>query len=141
MTFLKYFSLLIILPVVLFTACKEYNSLDSIEITPLVAHGSDNAASSLYVCDSSGDQFRQFQVIGTYDDDDTEDLSSEVTWTADSTGDEYLSENVPGLVSCTSNIGLFGIKATYTFENEVSGEGEETNSSELTDTIIMQGIN
>ena len=139
MTFLKYFSLLIILPVVLFTACKEYNSLDSIRIEPLSSNVSDTPSSKIYVCNSSGDGFRQFQVFGEYEDDDTEDLSSEVTWEIDEIDatSDGLSDTYPGLVKCNTAFGTAGLKATYTIDSGDSSEGEGASATELTDSVIV----
>lgn len=136
MTILKYISLAIILPLVLITACKEYNSLDSIRITPLKSNVSDTASSDIYICDSSADGFRQFEVIGTYEDDDTEDLSSEVTWEVDTTHD-VLDDTYPGLIICNDAHGIFGVKATYTIDSGESSEGEGTSATELADSIIV----
>ncbi len=143
MTILKYLSLSLIIPILLFSACKEYSSLDSIRVEPLIADGADTASSKIYVCDVSNDGLRQFQVIGTYEDDDTEDLSSEVTWEIDdidSTGDG-LSDTYPGLVKCNSAFGTAGLKATYTIESGDSNEEEGASATELTDSVIVDARN
>ena len=138
MTFLKHISLVIIVPLTLFAACKEYNSLDSIRIEPLSSNVSDTPSSKIYVCESSTG-LRQFQVIGEYEDDDTEDLSSEVTWEIDDIDatSDGLSDTFPGLVTCESAFGAKGLKATYTIESGESSEGEGASATELTDSVIV----
>lgn len=139
MTFLKYFSLTLIFPIILFAACKEYNSLDSITVSPVDSDPSDDASSETYICKttgSGGTGNRRFQVIGSYEDDDTEDLSSEVTWEIDAT-DDVLSDAYPGLVICNTAFGTSGLKATYTIDSGDSSEGEGASATELTDSVIV----
>ncbi len=123
-------------------SCKEYNSLDSILISPTSSDPSDDTDADIYICRttaSGGLGYRQFKVIGEYDDDDTEDLSDEVTWSTDkdASDDTNLFDLVPGFVQCNDAYGLIGVKATYTIESGVSSEGEEGSSSDISDSVIV----
>ncbi len=61
--------------------------------------------------DYRADGYRQFIVKGIYSDDSDEELTTEVTWTTDSSGDNVLSTVTDGLLYCYKASGVFSISA------------------------------
>lgn len=133
-------SLLILLGCVflVFVACKETVTLDSIEISPVSSDNGDNTSNDVYVCSSSGAGYRQFQVTANYSDDDTKDISDKVTWSTDASDDSYLSSLVSGLVYCSTDYGVIGLQASYTIESgETTESDNDSDSTELKDSVLV----
>jgi len=69
---------------------------------------------------------KQFIAIGYYSDDSEEDITSEVTWSDDATGDAMISAEYPGLVYFRQS-GWFAVIAKHvdvTADTEVKGKAD-----------------
>ena len=121
--------------------CRESKNLESIKIVPVTADESDDTATDTYICRSSREEVRRFIVNGEYADDSEEDLTDEVEWTSDedASGDSILSSTMPGLITCNWAFGKIPIKATYTLNSSDSNSSGEGETTEFTDTVLVDG--
>lgn len=120
--------------------CADYEKLESIEISPVVADNGDDSANDLYVCnakETGGNGFRQFKVTGHYSDDSTENLTADSKWTTDASDDSYVSDTIPGTVYCTKAYGVIGILATYSEDASESDSTDTDSSVDFTDSVLV----
>jgi uncharacterized membrane protein len=120
-------------------SCSDYEKLESIEITPTVTDASDDTVNDIYICRANANNgYRKFEVIGHYNDDSTENLTSDSEWTTDASDDSYLSGKIPGMVYCKTPYGVIGILATYTLDNTGTGSTTSEDTEDFTDDVLVR---
>lgn len=123
--------------------CADSKEFESVKITPKY-----NANEAEPVCcpyDSTSDcptgytnevGYRQFVATGYYSDDSNIDLTDEVKWTTDASGDNVLSPETGGLAYCDRTSGVFSIAAEYSLSTSGSS-GTSTEPSTFKDSIMV----
>jgi len=109
---------LLLIAVIFLTTCADIETdpvLESIKVIPETHTATLNS------------EPRQFYAVGYYDDDSTDDLTEQATWTDDSTGGGLLSTAFKGLVYFRK-VGWFAVVATF---NDVTADTEYTAKSTI----------
>ncbi len=121
MKLLKWICFVLSLLVVIYGCQDEEKELESLKVY------SEDASPDLSEYPCTLYDYKQFVATGYYNDDSSEDLTEEVTWSEDST-DDVLVDDIPGLVHCAQT-GSFLLIAKYTIQVS-SGGYTTTNDSE-----------
>ncbi len=132
-----------ILPIffIIIFGCADSKDLESVEIVAKSENSSDDSETDLFVCESTasgGDGYRMFKAVGRYSDDSTTTLTDDITWSSDASNDSILSDDIPGLVYCSTAWGVLGIKVTYSPNATDSSSTSDTDSNEHTDSALVR---